>query len=171
MNSMGQYWLCCYYGKNCSVLMFALIWINICVCPYLGVTWEPRRSRCWVGPASPAITKSLLHEHPSNRLTYQNSYLKYKGKNSTSAINNRVDAILFFIVYRSLNCISIVTVFRFHWYMYKVFNKDIPDFKQPLASFTNYDLKIKTNLKFWPSRDVNEIEFEFTNELLTEISN
>lgn len=99
MNSMGQYWLCCYYGKNCSVLMFALIWINICVCPYLGVTWEPRRSRCWVGPASPAITKSLLHEHPSNRLTYQNSSLKYKGKNSTSAINNRVDAILFFIVY------------------------------------------------------------------------
>lgn len=55
--------------------------------------------------------------------------------------------------------------------MYKVFNKDIPDFKQPLASFTHYDLNIKTNLKFSPFRDVNEIEFEFTNELLTEISN
>lgn len=23
MNSMGQYWLCCYNGKNCSVLMIA----------------------------------------------------------------------------------------------------------------------------------------------------
>lgn len=81
MNSMGQYWLCCYnHGKNCSVLMIAWIWINICVYPYLGVTWEPRRSRCWVGPASPAITKSLLHEHPSNQLPYQNSYLKYEEK-------------------------------------------------------------------------------------------
>lgn len=101
MNSMCQYWLCCYNGRHCSVLMIAWIWINICVCPYLGVTWERRRSRCWVGPASPAITKSLLRKHPSNRLPYQNSYLKYEENNSIWAINNilKYMYILFFIVY------------------------------------------------------------------------
>lgn len=47
-------------------------------------------------------------------------------------------------------------------------NKDIWDFKQPLASITNYDVKIKATSKFQPSCDVNEIEFEFTKGLLTE---